>query len=123
MTLNARPTSSSVRGRSIAEAVAQLEHAPLAVGEVLERLAQGFVGEDLHGALVGGLSLLVGDQLTELRLPLLTDGRRERDRRLRGAPDRLDLRGLEPRDFSDLVGGRLAAEPGHQLALRPADPG
>ena len=32
----------------VAESVAQLEHAPLAVGEVLERVAQGFVGEDVR---------------------------------------------------------------------------
>src|SRR5690242_7280933 len=35
-----------------AEAVAQLEHAALAVGEVLQRLAQRLLGEDLGGALV-----------------------------------------------------------------------
>jgi DNA-directed RNA polymerase sigma subunit (sigma70/sigma32) len=33
-----------------AESVAQLEHAPLAVGEVLERLAQGLIGDDLGRA-------------------------------------------------------------------------
>src|SRR5207302_992115 len=35
-----------------AEAIAQLEHAALTVGEVLERLAQGFLGQDLRRALV-----------------------------------------------------------------------
>src|SRR5215213_4106316 len=35
-----------------AQAVAQLEHAPLPVGEVLERLAQRLLGEDLGRALV-----------------------------------------------------------------------
>src|SRR3979409_1283170 len=49
-----------------ADAVAQLEHAPLAVAEVLERVAQGLLGEDLHGALVRGLGALVGDELAEL---------------------------------------------------------
>src|SRR5688500_19559712 len=34
-----------------AEPVAQLEHAPLAVGEVLQRLAQRLLGEDLRGPL------------------------------------------------------------------------
>ena len=52
VTLNVRPTSSSVHGVLAAEAVAQLEHPPLAVAEVLERVLQGFVGEDLHGPLV-----------------------------------------------------------------------
>ena len=42
-------------------------------------------GEGLDGALVGRFGLLVGDQLAELGLVLLTDGRLERDRRLRRA--------------------------------------
>src|SRR3954468_23219109 len=46
-----------------AEAVAELEHAALAVGEVLERLAQRLLGEDLRGALVRRLGPLVGDEL------------------------------------------------------------
>src|SRR3954452_6748142 len=49
-----------------AEAVAQLEHPPLAIREVLERLTQRFLGEDLGGALVRGLRALVGDELAEL---------------------------------------------------------
>ena len=85
VTLNVRPTSSSVSRVLVAEPVAQLEHAPLAVAEVLERVSQGFVGEDLHGALVGRLGLLVGDELAELGLLLVTDRLLERDRRLRGA--------------------------------------
>src|SRR6187200_33794 len=39
-------------GMLAAEAVTQLEHPALAVGEVLERLAEGFLREDLRGALV-----------------------------------------------------------------------
>src|SRR4051812_1922862 len=39
-------------GMLAAEPVAQLEHPALAVGEVLERLAQGLLREDLRGALV-----------------------------------------------------------------------
>src|SRR6266550_5538319 len=35
-----------------AEPVAQLEHAPFAVGEVLQRLPERLLGEDLRGALV-----------------------------------------------------------------------
>src|SRR5438552_18842964 len=42
-----------------AEAVAQLEHPALAVGEVLQRLAQRLLGEDLRGALVRRLGALV----------------------------------------------------------------
>src|SRR6476620_687494 len=36
-------------GMLAAEPVAQLEHAPLAVGEVLECLTERFLGEDLRG--------------------------------------------------------------------------
>ena len=56
-----------------AQAVAQLEHAPLAVGEVLEGLAEGLLGQDLRGPLVGRLRPLVGDELAELGLLLVTD--------------------------------------------------
>src|SRR3954471_10828969 len=65
-----------------AQAVAQLEDAALAVGEVLQRLAQRFLGEDLGGALVRGLRALVGDELAELRLLLVAHGLLEGDGRL-----------------------------------------
>src|SRR3954454_13663267 len=55
-------------GMLAAEAIAQLEHAPLAVGEVLERLAERLLGEDLRGAVVGRLGPLIGDELAELGL-------------------------------------------------------
>src|ERR671936_686220 len=45
-----------------AEAVAQLQHAPLAVGEVLQRLAERLLGEDLRRALVRRLRALVRDE-------------------------------------------------------------
>src|SRR5436305_12012659 len=48
-------------GMLAAEPVAQLEHAPLAVGEVLECLAERLLGEDLGGSLVRRLGPLVGD--------------------------------------------------------------
>src|ERR687893_938442 len=48
------------RARVLAsEAVAQLEDAPLAVGEVLQRLAQRFLGQDLGGTVIGRLGPLV----------------------------------------------------------------
>ena len=80
-----------------AEAVAQLEHAAFAVGEVLERLAQRLLGEDLGGALVRGLGALVGDELAELRLLLVADRLLERDGGLGGALDRVDLLGVDAR--------------------------
>src|SRR3954471_7993913 len=104
-----------------AEAVAELEDAALAVGEVLQGLAQRLLGEDLGGALVGRLGALVGDELAELRLLLVADRLLQRDRGLRGALDRVDLLGVDPGDLGDLVGGRLAAQLGDQLALGAAD--
>src|SRR5438128_5063088 len=64
------------------EAVAQLQHAPFAVGEVLQRLAQRLLGEDLGGSLVRGLGALIGNELPELRLLLVAPRLLERHRRL-----------------------------------------
>src|ERR687886_2776718 len=90
-----------------AEAVPELEDAALAVGEVLQRLAQRLLREDLGGALVRRLGALVGDELAELRLLLVADRLLEADRGLRRALDRLDLFGVDARDLGDLVGSRL----------------
>src|SRR5215210_2263876 len=100
-----------------AEAVAKLEDAPFAVGEVLERLAERLLGEDLGSAVVRGLGALVGDELAELRLLLVADRLLERHRRLRGALDRVDLLRVDARDLGDLVGARLAPQLGDELAL------
>src|SRR4051812_42978605 len=104
-----------------AQAVAQLEDAALAVGEVLQRLAQRLLGEDLGRALVRRLGALVGDELAELRLLLVADGLLERDRGLRGALDRVDLLGVDPGDLGDLLGAWLAPELGDELALGAPD--
>src|SRR5687768_14271755 len=104
-----------------AEPVAELEHAALAVGQVLERLAERLLGEDLRRPLVRRLGALVGDELAELGLLLVADRLLERHRRLRRALDRLDLLGLDARVLGDLVGRGLAAQLGHELALRAAD--
>src|SRR5829696_1578626 len=104
-----------------AQAVAELEHPPLAVGEVLQRLAQRLLGEDLGGALVGRLGPLVGDELAELGLLLVADRLLERDGGLRRALDRVDLLRVDPRDVRDLLRRGLAAELRDELALRAAD--
>src|SRR3954466_4986076 len=104
-----------------AEAVAQLEYAALAVREVLERLAQRFLREDLGGAVVRRLGPLVGDELAELGLLLVADRLLERHRRLRRALDRVDLVGLDAGGLRDLVGSGLAAQLGDELALRATD--
>src|SRR6187200_2764476 len=104
-----------------AEPVAQLEDAALAVGEVLQRLAQRLLREDLRRALVRRLGALVGDELAELGLLLVADRLLERDRSLRGALDRVHFLRIDPRDFGDLLRCGLATELGDELALGPAD--
>src|SRR5579871_5162090 len=104
-----------------AEAVAEFEDTPFAIAQVLERLAQRLLGQDLGRALVGGLGALIGDELTELRLLLVAHGLLEGHRSLRGALDRLNLLRLDTRDLGDLLRRRLAPELGHELALSPPD--
>src|ERR1700676_3650996 len=66
-----RPPHLVERTRVLApESVAQLEHAPFAVGQVLERLPQRLLGQDLRRALVRRLCALVCDELAELGLLL-----------------------------------------------------
>jgi hypothetical protein len=43
------------------------------MAELLQRVSQRFVGEDLGGALVGRLGALVNDELAELGLLLVAD--------------------------------------------------
>src|SRR6185369_7242148 len=61
------------------------------------------------------------DKLAELGLLLVADRLLERDRRLRGALDRLDLVGRDARVVGDLLGGGLAAQLRDELALGAAD--
>src|SRR4051812_39215742 len=80
-----RPPDLVERARMLpAEPVPQLEDAALAIGEVLQRFAQRFLGENLGGAFVGRLRTFVSDELTELGLLLVADRLLERDRCLRG---------------------------------------
>src|SRR5213078_2175969 len=73
------------------EPVAQLEHAPLPVRERAEDVAQELLAQRRVGRLVGQRSVLVGEEVAELRLLLVADRLLERDGRLRGAEDLLDL--------------------------------
>ena len=104
-----------------AEPVAELEHAALAVGEVLERLLQRLFGQQVRRPVERGLGLLVGDELAELGLLLVADRLLQRDRGLGGALDRVDLLGIDPGHLGDLLRGGLAAQLGDQLALGAAD--
>jgi len=66
-----------------AKSVAELKHAALAVGKVLQRFAQRFLGQHLSGALVRRLGPLVGNELAELGLFLVADRLLKRNWRLR----------------------------------------
>src|SRR3954465_5044577 len=117
-----RPPDLVERARMLAaEPVPELEDAALSVREILERLAQRLLGEDLGRPLVRRLGALVGDELAELRLLLVADRLLERDRRLRRPLDRVDLVGVDTGDLGDLARGRLAPELRDQLALGAAD--
>src|SRR3954452_16472221 len=104
-----------------AEPVAELEHAALAVAQILEGLEECFLGEDLGGPLVWGLGPLVGDELAELGLLLVAHRLLERDRGLGRALDRVDLLRVDAGGVGDLLVGGLAAELGDELALAAAD--
>src|SRR3954451_17695855 len=104
-----------------AQAVTKLEHAPLAIAQVLECLAEGFLREDLGRPLVRRLSPFVGDELSELRLLFIADRLFQRDGCLRGALDRIDFLRVDARRLGDFLGGGLTAKLGHELALGAAD--
>src|SRR4051794_39501779 len=117
-----RPTDLVERARVLAtEAVAQLEHAALAVAQVLERLAERFLREDLGGTLVRRLGPLVGDELPELGLLFIADRLLQRDGCLRRTLDRIDFLRVDTGRLGNLLGGRLTAKLGHELALGAAD--
>ena len=104
-----------------AEPVPKLEHAALAVAETRQRVSQGLVGEDLHGALVGRRGMFVGDQLAQLGSPLFRDRLFERDRRLSGPLDVVDLLEIDPGRLSDFLGCWFAAERRDQATLGIVD--
>src|SRR5436309_1015961 len=100
------------------EAVAKLEHHPLARREAREDAAQRLLAEhDLRGLVRKRLGL-IGQEVAELRLLLVADRLLERDRRLRAAADLLHLVGAQVEVASDLARRGLAAELGAELPLR-----
>src|SRR5262249_11514180 len=98
-----------------------LEHAALALAEHLQGPGERLVAERQRGLLVGKRLRLVFDEVAELRLLVVPDRLLERDRRLRGAADLLDLLDRHLELERDLERARLAAALCAQLALRPQD--
>ena len=84
-------------------------------------LRQQLLAQRRVGRLVGQRGVLVGEEVAELRLLLVADRLLERDRRLRGAHDLLDLVEREVDVPRDLERQRLAAELAAQLALGADD--
>ena len=110
------------RARLLAvEAVAQLEHAPLAVRERLQDRAKRLVAQRLLGHLVRQRRSLVGEEVPELGLVLVADRLLERDRRLRAPADLVDLLRLQVELDADLDRARVAAELRAERALGAND--
>src|ERR671923_96523 len=69
------------------QAVAELDHLPLPLGEGVERALDVFPAERQGGGVERRLGAVVLDEVTELALLLLADRLLERDRELRHAED------------------------------------
>src|SRR4051812_20602814 len=104
------------RPRLALEAEAQLEDAPLALRQRVERAADALAAQRLLRLVerVGGLA--VGEQVAELALVVRADRLVQRDRRLRGAERLVDVLDRQAGRLGELLLGRLAAE----LDLEPA---
>src|SRR5262245_7778505 len=103
------------------EPVAHLEDPLLPRRERAEDLLQRVPSERLLGGLFRERRALVGQEMPELRLLVVTDGLLQRDRQLRAAPDLLDLFRAQVELTPDLERRRLTAELAAELALRAHD--
>ena len=122
MTPKVRPTSSRVSGSSAGEAVAQLDHLALALGQRVERLAHALLLQVLARFLEGLQDRVVGDEVAELGFVLVADRFLQRDRQLGDAEDVADVGDRPAQLVGDLRRLGLAAEQLHQLALDVGDP-
>src|SRR5206468_11163767 len=98
------------RPRLALEAEAQLEDAPLALGERVERAPDALTPERLLRLVerVGGLT--VGEQVAELALVVRADRLVKRDGRVRGAERLVDVLHRQPGGLGELLLRRLAPE-------------
>src|SRR5215210_2638266 len=108
------------RGGLAVDAEPQLDHVSLAFGQLrdgsLNRLHAGRLGD-----LVGRLGAIVGEQIAEGGLAVLTDRLVEARDRARGPADLDDLLDGQVDDLRDLLLGRLATELHGELALDAVD--
>src|SRR5438552_1636213 len=104
------------RPRPALEAEAQLENAPLALGQRVERLPDALPPQRLLCLVERVRGLAVGEEVAEFALVVRADGLVERDGRLRGTERLVDVLDRETCRLGQLLLRRLAAE----LDLEPA---
>src|SRR5918911_1684851 len=109
------------RGRVVAvDAVAQPDHLLLLVGELRDRAPERLLAQrDLD--LLLGLRAVAREQVSEAGLLLAADRLVEARDRARGVAQLADLVQRQLSRLRDLLVGRVAAEPGGQLALGARD--
>src|SRR6185436_20942901 len=94
----------------------ELEDAPLALGERVERLADALLAQRLLGLVERVGRLAVGEEVAELALVVRTDRLVQRDRRVRGAERLVDVLHRQAGRLRELLLRRLAPE----LDLEPS---
>src|SRR5262249_9756219 len=103
------------------EAVAELEHLALALGQLGQNAPKRLTAESGLGGLVRKRDREIGEEIAQLGLLLVADRLLERDRCLGAAADLLDLVDREVEIERDLGGVRLARELRAELALGAVD--
>src|SRR5262245_40143691 len=117
-----RPPDLVERSRMLAvEAVAKLEHPPLARREGAKDPLQRLLAKRRLGSLVRSRRGLVGEEVPELRLLLVPHGLLQRNRRLSAPSNLLDLLAIDLQLARDLLRRRVVAELGEEFALDATD--
>src|SRR5207244_12256989 len=106
-------------GATVLEAEAQLEDAALAAREPLEHALHLLLEQLVARGIRRRERLRIGDEVPEVAVLFLADGRLERDRLLRLLEDLADLVRRDQHPLSDLFGGRLAAQLLEEPAIDP----
>src|SRR6266480_6518242 len=96
---------------------AQLDHRLLALRQRVQHRLQLFLQQDETRGVHRHDGIGVLDEVAELRVLFLADGRVQRHRLLRHLLDLAHLVGADPHNLADLLGKRLATEVLQELAL------
>src|SRR6266571_891321 len=97
-------------GAPVFETEPQLQHAPLAAGQAFEDRLRLLLEQLVRRRVARRESLVVGDEVPEVRILFLADRRLQRHGLLRHLHDLADLVGRDEHPFRDLLRGRLAPE-------------